>query len=346
MAYCNNCGAQITNGANFCQKCDVATNGAPSNHENQRQQEYAGKIFKCPKCGEELKSFWTLCPVCGYELRGVHATSSVKEFDIRFNQTKSIGQKIDLIKTFAVPNTKEDTLEFLILAVSNIAPEAYDSANEHSTVISLSNAWISKYEQVAQKAKIMLSGSSDFTEIQKVYFDKLDNIKISKTAGRKLNKAQKYEAKYKGKDWSDTPKGIASGIVAMVAIPLAVFLIIIFLLQTDINKSEIKYEAYQRSLETLVEQVQDSIDSGDWQIARIKAEQIVDTSGWSDKNKEKWDSIRKSLLNMIEEKQALAEGKITIGVKPSDLNGQHYETVAAQLQKRGLRILKQSQRMT
>ena len=121
---------------------------------------------------------------------------------------------------------------------------------------------------------------------------------------------------------------------------------IIFLLQTDINKSEIKYEAYQRSLETLVEQVQDSIDSGDWQIARIKAEQIVDTSGWSDKNKEKWDSIRKSLLNMIEEKQALAEGKITIGVKPSDLNGQHYETVAAQLQKRGLRILKQSQRMT
>ncbi len=330
MNHCSNCGTKMAAKAKFCHKCG-AQNTSNSSAYNKRQQEYAGKMFKCPKCGEELKSFWTLCPLCGYELRGTHATSSVKEFDIRFNQTKSIGQKLDLIKTFAVPNTKEDTLEFLIMAVSNITPEVYAYANEHSTVINLSNAWISKYEQVAQKSKIMFSSSSEFTEIQKVYFDKLEKIKISKRAGRKLSKAQEYEAKYKGKDWSDTPKGI----VAMVAIPLAMYLLLMLFVQTQVIKSEKKYDAYQRSLETLVEQVQDSIDNRDWQTARIKAEQIVDTSGGSDENKEKWDSIRKSLLNMVEEKQALAEGKITIGVKLSDLKGKHYATVVAQLQEKG-----------
>lgn len=331
MAFCSSCGTKVIDGAKFCQKCGVPTNSASSNHESQRQQEYGGKVIKCPNCGEELKSFWTLCPVCGYELRGAHATSSVKEFDIRFNQTKTIGQKIDLIKTFAVPNTKEDTLEFLILAVSNIVPEAYSSANEYSVARSLSDAWISKYEQVAQKAKIMLNGLSDFTEIQKEYFDKLEKIKISKKTGRKLKKAQKHEAKYKGKDWNERPAGV--GIILLIV--LVGCSLMIFLPQIAFLGEEKEYGELQGKLENLVVQVQDCINNEDWETARIKAYQIIDDSGWSDDSKEKWNNIRDSLIALIEEKQALAEGKITIGIKPSDLKGRHYETVVAQLQEKG-----------
>ena len=75
MSYCLKCGAKIVEGAKFCQKCGTAVHEDVYANEAKRQQEYVGKIYKCPNCGEVLNSFVRNCPSCGFELRGAKGAS-------------------------------------------------------------------------------------------------------------------------------------------------------------------------------------------------------------------------------------------------------------------------------
>lgn len=174
---------------------------------SERKQEFVGKIIKCPNCGEVLKSFMANCPSCGYEIRGIKASSTVREFTLKLEQIEAqkmpvekeqksvmetiLGrdfkreadieasakkrveekkrfdeqknkEKANLIRNFSVPNTKEDILEFLILSSSNIS-------DKHSMNDIVSKAWISKLEQVYQKARILYINDSDFSKIQDIY---------------------------------------------------------------------------------------------------------------------------------------------------------------------------------
>lgn len=81
MAYCVKCGTQIAENAKFCQKCGHPT--GVNGDQTTRNQEFVGKLYKCPNCGEVLKSFEINCPSCGYELRGIKASSAVKEFALK-----------------------------------------------------------------------------------------------------------------------------------------------------------------------------------------------------------------------------------------------------------------------
>lgn len=205
MAFCTNCGQRLAEGAHFCGNCGnvVGSDGATS----QRKTVCDGDLHKCPNCGELLDSFVVRCPSCGYELRGATASSAVKEFALKLEAieanreyetpyewfktggsleriSKTDAQKISLIKSFSVPNTKEDMLEFMILATSSIDFEAYDSTK---LMISrgekeLNSAWLAKVQQVYKKAK--MSGSSDavITEIYELYDE--CNKRIIKTAKR------------------------------------------------------------------------------------------------------------------------------------------------------------------
>lgn len=169
MAFCSNCGERIEEGANFCNKC-----GKPVNENNSsRKVTYEGEIHKCPNCGEILNSFVSNCPTCGYELRSVNTSNTVKQFVLKLEQieanrdnidvdlrrkdpnalTKTDEQKVNLIRSFSIPNTKEDILEFLILASSNINTKSWLD-NDRSTAAqeAESNAWIAKFEQAYQKA--------------------------------------------------------------------------------------------------------------------------------------------------------------------------------------------------
>lgn len=82
--FCVNCGAEIVSGAKFCQVCGHETVLTSSNkNPGKRQSESAGKLYKCPGCGEVLNSFETACPACGLELRGVKAAGAVREFALK-----------------------------------------------------------------------------------------------------------------------------------------------------------------------------------------------------------------------------------------------------------------------
>lgn len=78
-----------------------------------------GDIRKCPACGAEVPATAIRCPECGHEFVGIDAVSSVKQFAEKLNKAQWDNDKMDIIRTFPVPNTKEDVIEFLAMAVPN-----------------------------------------------------------------------------------------------------------------------------------------------------------------------------------------------------------------------------------
>lgn len=158
MPYCINCGRQLADGARFCAGCGTESNLTQQN--TQRKTVYDGEIHKCPNCGEVLNSFVSICPACGFELRGKKNSDAVQQFATKLLQAETIQQKVTIIRNFPVPNTKEDILEFMILAYSNVGSNIEND---------LSVAWLSKIEQAYQKAQLVIKDEKEFLHIQNLY---------------------------------------------------------------------------------------------------------------------------------------------------------------------------------
>lgn len=207
--FCQNCGSSFDGTLKSTEPTNVHTvviEQVQTDKRQSRQIVYEGEIHKCPNCGETINSFITECPTCGYELRGSNAASSVRELSLKLEQigymntntkkislnpfkgvTKDSGntandQKVSLIRSFSIPNTKEDIIEFMILASSNIDMKLYglhDQGVLTAAQRELSDAWLAKFEQAYQKAKIMLKGE-DFKNIQELYNQTHKKLKFEK----------------------------------------------------------------------------------------------------------------------------------------------------------------------
>ncbi|MGN0537047.1 MAG: zinc ribbon domain-containing protein [Acutalibacteraceae bacterium] len=214
MAYCINCGHELIDGSKFCNNCGCQTPSGINGNSDRRRITYDGVIHKCPNCGEVLDSFVAKCPSCGYEIRDIITSSSVQELALklekieaqtmphieekksvmkmvfgkdfkeddeveeaqeRFDEQKR-QQKVNIIINFCVPNTKEDILEFMILASSNIdVKKGLDDE--------VSKAWLSKLEQVYERAKLLMGNTPDFTQIKYIYEKKKAELKNRKFKG-------------------------------------------------------------------------------------------------------------------------------------------------------------------
>ena len=193
MAFCINCGHEVPDGARGCANCGKAIGGG--NTGTQRKTTYDGELHKCPNCGEIINSFDLKCKACGFELRGRSGANKIQELERKLEEIESqrgdsevsgrkvFEQKINLVRNFAIPNTKEDILEFLILALSNIDMRAYgvDSDLLSKTEENLSLAWLAKAEQAFQKASLLFKKEPEFEEIKKMYNQKMKEIKGTKT---------------------------------------------------------------------------------------------------------------------------------------------------------------------
>ena len=216
--FCKGCGKAVVQTTQATSESN--TKGEPSNevfsHEpnTERTTVYEGKLHKCPNCGELLDAFRSHCPSCGYEIRDAHSSGSVRELaqklerieaeqmapieekkslmkmvfgkdfkeeneveeaQERFDEHKR-QQKANLIINFSVPNTREDILEFMILASSNI--DVKKGIDDEVT-----KAWISKLDQVYEKAKLLLGSGPSFTQIKYIYDRKKAQIKNRKFKG-------------------------------------------------------------------------------------------------------------------------------------------------------------------
>ncbi len=158
--------------------------GQPIQQTQQSNKE--GSLKKCPSCGAPAQAFATRCPDCGYEFRNIQATSSVQKLFEMLNELETTrkgnspsmlggmgkifgealgmkdkieSQKEELISNFPVPNTKEDILEFLTLAL----PKAKKAGlfeiwggTERKAHNHLAGIWERKCQQIIMKARFAM----------------------------------------------------------------------------------------------------------------------------------------------------------------------------------------------
>ncbi len=136
---------------------------------------------KCPNCGAEIPSFSIKCDFCNFEIRNKEANNSITKLfemlnavedtrkdDNTSNPLVAIGKsyskmfqsafggdnihrkKIEIISTFPIPNTKEDILEFLSLALPKTKTNFFGSSNEEKE---FAKTWKEKCKQTIIKAR-------------------------------------------------------------------------------------------------------------------------------------------------------------------------------------------------
>lgn len=303
--FCNNCGIPTTNAVppqtspTNKQHAPVtppvpptpptpSTEQASTQSSFKRKTVYEGEVHKCPNCGEVLKAFEVTCPACGIELRGTKASSSVKEFALKLEAiearreyekprglfaamdaqqriSKTDEQKISLIKSFSVPNSKEDLLEFMILATSSMNMHTYDSTNTNisKSEKAVNAAWLSKVHQIYKKAKFISVTDSTFIEINSLYNNCINEIRKTKRNG-----IIKWALLF----------GFAPLLLILVIVPLIVF-------GPDMEAKEIE------RLENIVVDVQSALDNGEFKHA-LRIADTIDYQRYDVEMERKWDIQR------------------------------------------------------
>jgi hypothetical protein len=270
-------------------------------HFEARRQVFDGEIHKCPNCGEVLNSFIVKCPACGYELRGAKAADSVHELAAKLEQieskrenykstsfvskiygddgqiSKTDEQKVSLIRSIVIPNTKEDIYEFMILASSNIDVKVYDLGNSRYATASrknVSDAWFAKFEQAYEKAKLTFGNTSDFENIQRIY---------DRTKGKIKKEKLKLPIMFGG---------------------FILFLVIvwIFIIVGVTNTTpEQKIKSRESHLNYTVTEIEQDIADGNYSDARNKAYTLTFDSELSQERSEYWEQKEQEILELIDE---------------------------------------------
>lgn len=271
MAFCSNCGHQLAEGVNFCFECGTKVNIQEPSQDEGRKVAYDGEIHKCPNCGDILDAYESVCKACGYEQRGSRATNSVHELAIKlqkieearltnqnhsrfgFGQSSEIDQqKINLIRSFVIPNTKEDILEFAVLAASNVDASAYDdsygilSALQNGRRKAVSDAWLAKLKQAYQKAKLVFVGDPRIAEIESLYENTHKAIK-----------------RIKGRVWK---------ILGIILGALFAFFLLVGIIA--ISSTENDQKAENARLEAIEIQVQEALQAEDYTLALMHADRL------------------------------------------------------------------------
>lgn len=130
------------------------------------------KLKRCPACGEILGINETVCPACSFEIRDV-TDGSISELyqkleaieNLRPEKSKrdsdgdsATDEKLaSAIRNYPIPNTKEDLIEFVVMANANARWD-----DERASDRAVLAAWQSKFEQAYSKAEILFGETDDF----------------------------------------------------------------------------------------------------------------------------------------------------------------------------------------
>lgn len=323
MAFCSKCGAQLADGAQFCNGCGAPVASA-QNDGSKRVQKFVGEIRKCPNCGQELQSFQGKCPACGIELAGVSAARSVTTFFEKYQKETDLHRQMDIVKNFPIPNAKEDLLEFALLAeqqiraltkiaVSNIKSLAssfasvQEWANAQASRMTLSGkaqeaskqasdavateeqlaVWVEKLELVVQKVKLSFTGdSATIAQVSEI-------LKSAQAETEKLDAARLAKKKKK--------TTMIVGIILGFVLFMAVCIVPTVLLVTSDGK---KVETETTRLEALYSSIQSDITAGNYDAAELGiAELRWNVGSGKTANAEAWDTKRETLQKQLDRKR-------------------------------------------
>ncbi len=149
-----------------------------------------GNVKKCPNCGANVGSMAAFCPECGHEFSNIDANRSVQRLSDQlaaindkpidgifmdeddradYIEEERIRLMCQCIKTFPLPTTKEDLLEFISYAV----PQSTSKSSVFGDA-ELKKAWKSKANEAIAKSKIVLQKDPDSLAIIEEYEKQLN----------------------------------------------------------------------------------------------------------------------------------------------------------------------------
>lgn len=180
----------------YCPRCGASAGDSPVS-KNKAEGGSGRYARKCSLCGEELPAFALSCPSCGFKVGGRGPVGSISELSRRLDEieaerplpvengglfaggTKNYDRffvsstdqrKVTLIKNFPIPNTKEDLIELVFHASTNLDAKAFaQTSNATASEKAVSEAWYSKLCQAYDKARIVLADDPCLPTLQKRY---------------------------------------------------------------------------------------------------------------------------------------------------------------------------------
>tara|TARA_Y100001970_G_scaffold34881_1_gene43136 strand:+ start:9965 stop:10705 length:741 start_codon:yes stop_codon:yes gene_type:complete len=174
------------------------------------QQKQNLNPSKCPECQAAIESFSTRCIYCDAEIKNIKSSFSINNLNEKLieaeekarNQKSSGGligkfmsaldgeteiekriynAKSSVIRTFPIPNTKEDILEFLTLAVASVTTIKINflerMAGESGTMghrITYKNAWLNVCQKVIMKARFSMKDDKELLAEIESYANQLE----------------------------------------------------------------------------------------------------------------------------------------------------------------------------
>lgn len=183
MPFCSKCGFEVQDGEVFCEICGTrirsntertTRRSSDSSRSSKPGKIYEGNRHTCLHCGEMIDSFTTVCPSCGAEIRDTESSRAIEKFYDDLQRARDDKAKISLIRTFPIPNSKEDICEFMYLATSNFDAKLYVANRDGD---SLHAAWYSKIDQCYHKAVRTLHSGAELDSITELYGKVQEKVK-------------------------------------------------------------------------------------------------------------------------------------------------------------------------
>ena len=281
----------------------------------ERKVEFAGNgtVKKCPNCGQTLDVFQARCPACGFAIGGEErgGSTALKNFlDVYTNEKDNV-RKLEMIDTFPIPNTIEDTVEFALLAAQQVKSylirkeetgrEGGDFKGFKDTFAEVVNgatsskmitntdfriAWQNKLDQICYRAKSAYPQEKEKLAQLDMILDDVKNV--DKETKKKIKKQSRGES------------------VSFVLI-FIVLLIIIFGCWYFAGTFEKKHKVETQRLETLMTEIQTDIAEGNYDTAELK---LLDFRWTYDKDESQisiWEEKTALFVKQLESKKKAGE---------------------------------------
>ena len=305
---------------------------------NERKTFYDGEIHKCPNCGEILKSFELECSSCGFEFRGIQSSKTLILLYEKLNNAISEQQKIEIIRNFPIPNTKEDIVSFMNWAVSNYDG---DYAAKHQFENDISDAYFAVAENCYHKARMLFRDNSQ--ELKSVA-EEYAAICEERDSCRKLyKKVKKKQFKIFNNFSKQSLKNLLSGVAIILTITILVFAycyninLITFnpnAVVVGISSKDIINKDCDNVIETLVNNGFSNIErkeqlwNKDFDVGVIINFSIDGKTKFVEKSK--FDKTSKIIINYNG-----APKQVKIGLSSSEIKGQDYQHIVNLLKSKG-----------
>ena len=283
-----------------------------------RKQEFVGIIKKCPNCGQILKSFQAKCPACGLELQEIDVSKGAIKFAEYYAKIEDEKQRIEWVKNFPVPNSREDLIEFALLANQQVCAHAKTSGEKWKSLSGAYSdfreeqhqlntwarmrgkvidekltdedffiAWKQKFDFVYKKAKISFADDPQTLAQFEILADEV------KKANEKLEAAKAHHK---------TRRIFLFVVCGLICSLFCVVIPIVAITEGSPKETE------TARLERLETDIQSDISNGNFESAELKLSALRWQEGSADNNyykadRETWDAKREVLQKQIDSKK-------------------------------------------